>query len=98
MFEASSGNRVQEVINHHNSASLPRVKQRQKEKKGRVVGGGGDLKGSPTSMPRREEGGGDGRRKDQQSFLKSFSLEIISVISAARLPSCVSDLCFAWNM
>lgn len=62
VFEASGGNRVQEVINHHNSASLPRVKQRQKEKKRRRRG---DMKGSPTSMPRREEGGG--RREEKRS-------------------------------
>lgn len=54
MFEDSGENRVQGVINLHNSVSLPRVKEGQKKTKG-------EMKGSPTSTSRREERGG--RRK-----------------------------------
>lgn len=64
----------QGVIKHHNGVSLPRLKEKT-EKKRR-----GEMKVSPTSMRGIEEGGGDGRRKDQQSFIKTFSLCLSSLL------------------
>lgn len=64
----------QGVIKHHNSVSLSGLKEKT-EKKRR-----GEMKVSPTSMRGIEEGGGDGRRKDQQSFIKTFSLCLSSLL------------------
>lgn len=89
MFECSGGGKgVQGVIKHHNSVSLPRVKERQAEKKSR-----GEMKGSPTSMSGTEEGGGDRWEENRLTKLHlKFYIQLISVISATCQLLCATGL------
>lgn len=69
VFDAGGGKAVQGVIKHHNGVSLPRVKERQR----RRGEGRGDERVSHLHVRERGRGGGDGKRKDQQSFMRSFT-------------------------
>lgn len=87
MFECGGGKEVQGVIKHHNSVSLPRVKETEREE-GEWVGG---MKGSPTSMSGREEGG---RWEEKRSTKLPFCLFLSSVLQCMYFLCAINRLCF----